>query len=112
MVDQAAKVAKGAKFLDKKVPDWAGKIKKGKLKMDSNELCVLGQLNKTDDYVGDALDLAVRLKLSDKQLWDYGFEADEDPKALAACWKAEIDKRTETVKEAPKKKAKAKKKKN
>lgn len=118
MADQAAKVAKvakGAKFLDKKVPEWADKIKKSKLKMESNQLCILGQLNKISEADGvDALGYAEQLKLSDKQLEDYGFEADEDPKGLAACWKAEIDKRTETAKEAPKeapkKKATAKKK--
>lgn len=109
MADQAAKVAKGAKFLDKNLPDWATKIKQKKLTMDDNDCCILGQLNEGE---GDAYTLASQLKLTEKKLVDLGFEVTYDEEeevytaALADAWKAEIDKRI--PKEAPKKKVKAK----
>ncbi len=97
------KVAKGAAFLDKKVPDWAGTIKVKKIVMESNDDCILGQLGKAAK-AGDAYAYARSLGLKETQLVSYGFEYDGDEDGQVAAWKAEIEKRL-GPKTAPKKTA-------
>ncbi len=46
-IDPEKAVIKGSKLLDRKFPKWWTKIKVTKLKMDTNENCVLGQLYKS-----------------------------------------------------------------
>ncbi len=92
-----AQVAKGAKFLDKKLPGWAGKINTKKIVMSSNDMCIMGQLAKKAK-AGDALDYAETLGLDEKKLMSHGFEADSDPDddadaQHAELWRAEIEER-------------------
>lgn len=91
-----AQVAKGAKFLDKKLPGWAENIKTKKIVMSSNDMCIMGQLAKKAK-AGDALDYAETLGLDDKKLMSHGFEAscdsDESDAQHAELWRAEIEER-------------------
>lgn len=43
-IDPEKAITKGAKLLDKKVSGWAKKIKVTKLKLETDEQCILGQL--------------------------------------------------------------------
>lgn len=101
------RVAKGAVFLDGKVPGWAAKIKPAKIEMDSNEMCILGQLAKKA-RVGDAFDYCDALKIEEGVAESLGFQADYDNlEVQTEAWRTEIEKRTTTP--APTKKASTRK---
>lgn len=80
-------VAASAKFLDKKMPGWAKKIKVTTLAISSDEDCVMGQLGKGDPQV--ALD---KLELTVTEAGEMGF-VDNDDEDLDDLWKAEVRKR-------------------
>lgn len=63
-----ARVAKGVKLLNRKVPGWRKKIKVKKLRMEDCWQCILGQLF---GYAGDGGDA---LKI--KGWHEYGFDSD------------------------------------
>jgi hypothetical protein len=98
------RVVDGAKLLDKKEPGWETKIKRGKLRMDSNSLCILGQLGEGDAerYLTEKLELSWDRNDSTK----YGFET-EAP-GQDELWKTEIVTRLDKAK-AKKQAAAAKK---
>lgn len=92
-----AQVAKGAKFLDEKVPGWPEKINVKKLAMRSNTNCILGQLAKAADFGKEsAIEYGETLGLTEKKFASHGFEAggdfpdEEADKAQGELWKAEI----------------------
>lgn len=92
------RVEKGAKFLDRNVPDWYNgrhKIDLECLDLSSPSSCVLGQVYKINGYSRGL----VRLKLDDAQAMAYGFEAygvisrltlDDEYALLTRHWRREI----------------------
>lgn len=108
------RVAKGAAFLDEKIPGWAHHINPQRLVMESNSWCVLGQLAQVNQRF-DAFDFGdnvLKLKQTERQ-YQYetlGFEYDDDQDAQVEAWTAEINKRlASSKKKVVKKKAPAKK---
>lgn len=87
----AQRVASGAKFLDKKVPGWEKKVKRTKLVMCSNTMCVLGQLSPNGDAISYGEDLGLAMEGDDGE--KYGFEADENGEDHEKLWQAEIKSR-------------------
>ncbi len=94
-----AQVARGAAYLDEKFPDWAKKINKKTIRMESNRFCILGQLAASKGYKGKdiALSFAEDINLSEDKQGTHGFECThssiEENNAQADFWRAEIDKR-------------------
>jgi hypothetical protein len=88
--DAAARVARGAAWLDGERPGWAGIIRLHELSMSSCSRCVLGQL--FGDYRSrvDVSDLP-----AERWAFLHGFNtcAESGWAALHAAWLAEIEKR-------------------
>lgn len=80
-------IAASAKFLDKKMPGWAKKIKVTTLVISSDAHCIMGQLGKGDPQV--ALD---KLELTVEKAENMGF-IDNGVEDLDELWKAEVRKR-------------------
>ena len=87
----AQRVASGAKFLDKKVPGWEKKVKRTKLVMCSNTMCVLGQLAPSGDAISYGEDLGLAMEGDDAE--KYGFEADGEDGEHEKLWQEEIKQR-------------------
>jgi len=81
-------VASSAKFLDKKLPNWAKKIKVTLLTINSNEHCILGQLSK-----GDPRAMLEKIGLNEDKAYDMGFVSDCGIENLDDLWKEEVRKR-------------------
>lgn len=101
------RVASGAKFLDKKVPGWEKKVKRTKLVMCCNEMCVLGQL------AGDQMDAlkygdSLGLDMCNDDYEKYGFEGDDyaEDKSHEELWQNEIKARLGVAEKKSNKKGK------
>jgi len=104
------RVRRGAKLLDKKVPDWLDRVKLRVLRLESPSSCVLGQAFKDAiagwNETGYEAGLEF-LKLDDDRAADYGFThcsvdsseptiflgSNEEFDYLTKFWKAEIQRR-------------------
>lgn len=100
------RVAAGAKFLDKKAPNWFKKVKRTKLAMHSNEMCVLGQLGNGDAwaYAGK---IGLDLDVDDEK---YGFQGEGEGEGHDQLWAEEIKSRLDGEAPAEKKQTAPKKK--
>lgn len=86
-VDYAAKVAAGIKLLDEQGPqDWRSKIDLGSLRLESCDVCVLGQVFGVYDNGLDALDIDTY------DAKKYGFNTDYSMQELTAAWKDALGK--------------------
>lgn len=89
----AARVKRGARLLDEKVPGWAGKVNVERLDMTDCESCVVGQV------FGEFMEGVEEIK-PDYKTWEAwvtrrGYWADTLTKypRLDALWRAEIERR-------------------
>lgn len=89
--DCAARVAAGAAFLDERMPGWAERIDLGRLDLDDECNCVIGQL--TGDYINGVAQFGLRLS-EEVSLGFMPGQAD-GWHLLDAAWADEIKKRRE-----------------
>lgn len=75
------RVEEGAKFLDKKVPDWATMLDLGALELGDCSQCVLGQLYGHYDNGVVALDITCEEYTTEpeQESWRLGFEVGPYP---------------------------------
>lgn len=97
-------VAKGAKVLDKKAPNWHKKIKVTQLRMATNDKCIMGQLFKGDPLNGLVALGLIKDEDKDCNVEDvatkYGFMPDTfyEEAAFNELWRAEIKARKDADK--------------
>jgi len=97
-VSAQARVRRGARWLDRHRPGWAGQVDRAQLDMNSARNCIWGQL------AGDYYLLPFSLVVLNRQV-RFGFYADADfgyrwdGEELTAAWRNEIQRRRSTPKQ-------------
>ena len=86
MTNYAAKVAAGIKLLDSEKPGWRDLVNLSSLRLESCDVCVLGQVFGSYDSGKDALDL------DSYEAQQYGFNTDYSFQELTAAWKDALGK--------------------
>lgn len=92
MTDYAAKVAEGIKFLDSDGPaNWRQEINLDSLRLESCEVCVLGQVFGSYDNGLENLDI------QDSSAYRYGFNTNGSMTELTQAWKDALGKNNTLV---------------
>ncbi len=87
--------ARGAKWLDKRLPGWSRKVKRRKVRMEDDCGCILGQIGGSFSTMVDELDLDL------DQTIRYGFMLDDDMRPLDEPWKDLTDAWRDELKSRP-----------